>query len=136
MSRSGYSDECYGSDLAMWRGAVNSAMRGKRGQAFLVELLATLDAMPIKRLVANELEAAGEVCALGSVGRARGIDQTAINPEDHEVVAKTFGIAPAMAAEIMFMNDDDFHYDSQESPERRWTRVRKWVAGQIIESKP
>ena len=39
MSRSGYCDELEQSELAMWRGQVASAIRGKRGQAFLVELL-------------------------------------------------------------------------------------------------
>ena len=34
MSRSGYTDECDGWELVRWRGAVNSAIRGKRGQAF------------------------------------------------------------------------------------------------------
>jgi hypothetical protein len=38
-----------------WRGAVASAIRGGRGQAFLREMLAAMDAMPVKRLVANEL---------------------------------------------------------------------------------
>lgn len=35
MSRSGYSDDCYGWELICWRGAVNSAIKGKRGQSFL-----------------------------------------------------------------------------------------------------
>ena len=29
MSRSGYTDECDGWELVRWRGAVNSAIRGK-----------------------------------------------------------------------------------------------------------
>jgi len=40
MSRSGYSDDCEGSELAMWRGQVASAKRGKRGQRFFRELVA------------------------------------------------------------------------------------------------
>ncbi|KGC50992.1 hypothetical protein DO66_5867 [Burkholderia pseudomallei] len=35
MSRSGYSDDCGGWSLIRWRGAVNSAIKGARGQKFL-----------------------------------------------------------------------------------------------------
>src|SRR5262245_16738600 len=34
-----------------WRGAVHAAIFGKRGQAFLTELLAALDALPEKKLL-------------------------------------------------------------------------------------
>lgn len=59
MSRSGYSDDYDGDnwDLIRWRGAVTSAIRGKRGQAFLREALAALDAMPEKQLIAGDLVA-------------------------------------------------------------------------------
>lgn len=49
MSRAGYSDDFEGGELNVWRGAVKSAIRGKRGQAFLKELAAAMDAMPDKR---------------------------------------------------------------------------------------
>lgn len=56
MSRSGYTEDCDDNwQLIRWRGAVASAIRGKRGQAFLRELLAALDAMPEKRLIADAL---------------------------------------------------------------------------------
>lgn len=56
MSRHGYTDSCDDNfALIRWRGAAKSAIRGKRGQAFLRELLAALDAMPEKRLIAREL---------------------------------------------------------------------------------
>jgi hypothetical protein len=45
MSRSGYSDDCSGRELVLWRGAVASALRGRRGQAFLRELVDALDAV-------------------------------------------------------------------------------------------
>lgn len=50
MSRSGYSDD-YDFDnwqLIRWRGAVNSAINGRRGQAFLKELLTAIEALPEK----------------------------------------------------------------------------------------
>lgn len=57
MSRSGYSEDWDGENWTFirWRGAVKSALRGKRGQAFLREALAALDAMPEKRLITHDL---------------------------------------------------------------------------------
>lgn len=132
MSRSGYSDDCDNDwELIMWRGAVSSALRGKRGQEFLKEMLVSLDALPQKRLIANELKTAeGEVCALGCVGISRKIDMTSIDIEEPGQVGNVFGIALAMAAEIQFINDDDFAYN-QETPEARYKRVREWAVLQI-----
>ena len=130
MSRSNYSEECDGWDLIRWRGAVESAIRGERGQAFLREMLVALDAMPDKRLIADELIHDGEVCAIGSVGRARGLAMEGLDPECPEKVAEAFGIAPALVREITYRNDDDFSYGSR-TPEQRWSIMRAWVAEQI-----
>lgn len=131
MSRSGYSDDCDGWSLIRWRGAVNAAINGKRGQAFLREMLATLDAMPEKRLIADDLvDEGGSVCAIGSVGVARGVNMDAIDPHDRDQVAQAFGIAPAMAAEIEFINDRDYCW-APETPEQRFARVRAWAAKQL-----
>ena len=133
MSRSGYSEDIEEWALIRWRGAVASAIRGKRGQAFLREMLAALDAMPEKRLIDCELEVNGEVCALGSVGKARGLDMSELDPEDRYTVANVFGIARAMAAEIVFENDDGAGYWSKETPEARWHRMRAWVVSNLKE---
>lgn len=134
MSRSGYSDDCDGWDLIRWRGAVTSAIRGHRGQAFLRELLAALDALEDKRLIADHLEYEGAYCALGVVGAARGVNVQDIDPYDADRVAETFDIARALAKEIAFINDDDDWYcANRESDEHRFKRVRAWVAEQIIE---
>jgi hypothetical protein len=134
MSRSNYSDDYDQQQLAMWRGQVASAIRGKRGQAFLRDLLAALDAMPEKRLITNSLEAAGEVCAIGSLGRARGIDMSNIDPEDSETVAGTFNIADQLAREVVYENDEGTW--KPETPEERWSRMRAWVASQIKDLHP
>lgn len=136
MSRAGYSDDLDHWDLIRWRGQVASAIRGKRGQAFLRELLAALDAMPQKRLVAAEFEADGEVCALGCIARARGMDNSQFDPDDAEEVGGKFGIANPLAREIMYENDefiawDKFHGRQPDSPEKRWEHMRKWVAERI-----
>ncbi len=126
MSRSGYSEDCNGWDLIRWRGAVTSAMRGKRGRDLLLELRDALDAMPEKVLIAHELQdAAGAFCTLGVIGQARGLPLKDIDPEDSDQVAKHFGIAPALAKEIVFENDEAAWYD--ETPQQRWTRMRNWV---------
>jgi hypothetical protein len=129
MSRSGYNDDIDTWELIKWRGMVASATRGRRGQAMLRDLLAALDAMPVKRLIAEELEdAEGQVCAMGALGKARGLDLSTIDPEDPPQVAQAFDIAPCLAQEIAFENDEG-HY--HETPEQRWRRMRDWVASLI-----
>lgn len=130
MSRSGYSDDC--DNLEMYRGAVRQATNGKRGQALLRDLLAALDALPVKALVANELEADGQFCALGALGHQRGIALADIDSEDYDTVAAQFNVAPALAREIMYENDDFWR---KETPEARWGRMRAWVASQITTPK-
>ena len=132
MTRSGYSDDIDGWDLIRWRGAVASAIRGKRGQAFFKEMLAALDKMESKRLIAEDLVKDGEVCALGAVGAARGVDMSKIDPQDHETVADTFGIPHALACEIMWINDDWRH----EPSEARYIRVRAWLESTIKVPQP
>lgn len=116
--------------LICWRGAVTSAIRGRRGQTLLKDLLAALDAMPDKRLIAHELQDAdGEVCALGALAKARQLDVSKLDPDEPDDVADAFGIAPALAREIVYVNDE--YLWSNATPENRWTSVRKWVASQI-----
>lgn len=132
MSRSGYSDNLENWDLIRWRGAVASSIRGTRGQAFLREMLAEMDALPLPRLVAHSLERGADVCAIGTVGRARGMDLGALEPEEVQHVAQAFGVAWALAAEIQFINDEGTY--RPETPEQRFGRVRVWVVSQIQEA--
>jgi hypothetical protein len=135
MSRSGYSDDCDGWALIRWRGAVASAIRGERGQSFLRDLVAALDAMPEKRLIESALVCADGVCAMGSVVVARGLDASGVDPYERDDVAKLIGIAPALAAEIADLNDNDFCW-GEETPEHRWARMRKWAEDQITKTEP
>lgn len=125
MSRSGYSDDC--GNVAMWRGQVASAIRGRRGQAFLREMLDALDAMTEKRLIRDELRADGEVCAIGSVGARRGVPLEDLDPYDYDALAAVFGIAHQLVREIEEINDIGWDVSS----EARWQRVRDWCASQI-----
>jgi hypothetical protein len=127
VSRSGYSEEC--DDLwalIRWRGAVASAIRGRRGQAFIEECLAALDALPEPRLESSVLVSETGCCAMGAVAKHRGLDVSGVDPWDREQVASTFGIAEALAAEIAHENDNgDWH--RHDTPEQRFARVRAWL---------
>lgn len=128
MSRSGYSDDY--EYLGLYRRTVERAIGGKRGQAFLRELATALDGMAEQRLIRSELIAeSGEVCAIGSVCKVRGLDVSAVDENDPDEVGKLVGIARSMAAEIEYENDERGRAD--ETPELRWTRMRKWVSDQI-----
>ena len=162
MSRSGYTDECDDQwALIRWRGAVNSAISGKRGQQFLRELAAALEAMPEKRLIADELQTDGGFCTLGVIGAARGVDLANLDPYDRERVSAVMNVAPALAAEIMYENDESIdrdewidieivgpmrpHYpdwgrhtrtvrvNAQRVEERRWRYMREWVRKHLKE---
>ena len=163
MSRSGYSDDC--ENLALWRQAVERAAKGRRGQAMLRELLEALDAMPDKRIYSGSFATAeGEFCTLGVLGAKRGTKMDDLGDEDWtdtDRVGERFGVAKALAAEIMYENDemdDDWayvemticgpmrphypHWERHErsvrvsvpnAAERRWQRMRNWVAAQLTD---
>lgn len=132
MSRSGYSDRLSMQELALWRGAVASAIRGQRGQLLLTQLRDALEAMPARRLIADELETfdgSNDVCALGAVGRMREISMRHLDPDNPRQMAAFFDCAPALAAEIVFTNDEGG--PGNETPEERWARVHAWVVENI-----
>lgn len=132
--------------VGRWRAQVKSAIRGKRGQAFLRELAAAMDAMPEKALIKNELiDQDGHCCTIGVVCKLRGVSVEGVDYSDPESVGDLVGIAKQMAAEIEFENDecgDRYERVSgsqawkhiDETPEERWQRMRKWVESQIIQS--
>lgn len=141
MSRSGYSDDDDGDGrIAMWRGQVASASRGKRGQQFFRDLVAALDAMPEKGLITHELRSpSGEVCAIGALGVNSGVDMSKLDPDEPDEVAAAFGIASCLAQEVVYMNDErfDWYYPgngmkrAEYTPEERWLKMRDWAAKQI-----
>jgi hypothetical protein len=161
MSRSGYSDDC-DDPLAhgRWRQAVKRALHGQRGQALLRELVQALDAMDDKRLYPGSFATPeGEFCTLGVLGTKRGTKMDDLGDDyecDTAQVGQRFGIAPAMAAEIMYMNDEyavdvwkwvdveicgpvrSHHPDwgrhtrtvrvhNDNHPQERWQRMRAWA---------
>jgi hypothetical protein len=166
MSRSGYTDD--NDDplaLGRWRQAVKRATEGKRGQALLRELLEALDAMEDKRLYPGSFATAdGEFCTLGVLGAKRGTKMDDLGSAEDDCdpaeVGQRFGIAPALAAEIMYMNDEyivdewqwievEFcgpvrpYYPEYEEhkrsvrvhndahPQERWQSMRAWAAAHL-----
>ena len=111
MSRSGLFEADGEDPLAhgRWRGAVTSAIRGKRGQAFLRELADALDAMPQKWLVAGELQSEdGCNCTLGVIAGKRGLDVANMDVDDYDSIADSLGVNAKIAQEIMWENDESF----------------------------
>lgn len=109
MSRSGYTEDI-GDPLAhgRWRQAVRRAVDGKRGQALLRDMLEALDAMEDKRLWPGSFQTAdGEFCAFGALAHYKGVRVDDLGDEDDAAeVGQRFGVAHAMAAEIMYLNDE------------------------------
>jgi hypothetical protein len=142
MSRSGYSDDC--ENLALYREAVDRALHGKRGQAFLRRLIASLDAMPDKRLGAGSFQRGECPCTLGALAAHEGIDIADLEPDgdpdgafddnyvDGSYVGARFDIARSMAAEVMYENDEA-HYGPPEAPQDRWQRMRGWASRLLAE---
>ena len=135
MSRSGYTDDDGSYDqweVIRWRGAVESAIRGKRGQKTLKAILSAMDSLPAKRLIQNDLQSktgTGDFCTLGVLGKARGINMDSIDPYNRNSVAAAFQIAPALASEIFYENDEGCW--DEETPEQRFCRMRRWVTSHI-----
>ncbi len=135
MSRSGYEDCKDANPLAdgRYRGALGSAIRGKRGQKALREMLIALDGMPVKRLATGYLVTeGGGFCALGVLAAKRGLAVEKIDPSDPHEAAAALGIARVMAREIVGINDMCV-YDAEftNASALRWRIMRGWVADQI-----
>ncbi|WP_315813939.1 MULTISPECIES: hypothetical protein [unclassified Bradyrhizobium] len=145
MSRSGYTEDYDCEDqwgFIRYRGMVASAIRGKRGQSLFRDILIGMNGMICKRLIADDLETEGAVCAIGAAGKVRGVDMSSLDPEDAETVAGKFDIADCLAREIVWMNDESGMTGEwienekrwrPESPEERFIRMRKWVRSQITD---
>lgn len=143
MSRHGFID-CFDYDedtnlaIGRWQGRVASAIRGKRGQAFLRDMVAALDAMQVKELHPHNVSGSC-VCAMGAVGAYRGVDLSKAQDElddecgDHEWATEYTGgmldIAAALAREIAYENDEGAW--SGETPAQRWARMRVWASRRV-----
>jgi hypothetical protein len=143
----------YNNAWELYEKAIDNAKKGKRGQKLLRELADALDALPVKRLVAGRfVRADGEVCTLGALAMARGVeadklahlDQLAhridsdgdygpelVEPLRREA-SEVFDVARCLAGHIMDRNDGG---PDNETSEQRFSRMRFWVAEQIKSEK-
>ncbi len=92
--------------------------------------------MPTKRLITDAIKnESGEVCALGALDPNAPVYEA-------EDLAVHFGVARALAAEIVYENDEHpMQWEEgangrwvqpKETPEARWIRMRAWVDEQIV----
>jgi hypothetical protein len=115
-----------------FRGAVAQATRGRRGQAFLKEMLEALDALPEKKLIRGDLATpAGEYCAMGCLMSKRGMDTNEFDIDDYEAIAWAVGVANALVQKIEYINDDR----RTKTDEQRFQEIREWVVSAILPEK-
>ena len=103
-------------------GALRSAIRGRRGQQLLRDLVAGLDALPKPELAAGALEdpETGCVCALGAVRLQRGSEAVPLrfDPTDEDVdwreLAEPFDISETLANAVVSENE----YGSKRNDEQ------------------
>jgi hypothetical protein len=138
-----YQDDC--GDAEPWMegqqaGALRSAIRGNRGQQFLRDLVAGLDALPEQKLSAGALEneETGCCCAFGAVRRYRGTDAVPLyfDPREEDLdpshFAEPFNVATALAWEVVEANEGWSASNCEAAMRQRWSRVRAWAARQLL----
>lgn len=133
MSRISYTeDEDYPGQFALWDGNVKRSLQSKEGQAELLILHEALMALPKKRLIQGLLvDEEGEVCGIGAYARHKGLDLKEFDPEDEtDEVGIYAGMPKLVAWKVVCKNDHDYSF---LTPEQRYTRMLKWVEGQLKE---
>ena len=136
MSRSGFIEDDGGYEFSFLNeGRVVRAIRGKRGQRALVDFVDALDAMPEQKLIRGSFSNKCGVCSLGALAAHRGVDVADLNksddddPVDKVEAGKRLDIAPSLAAEVMWQNDDCW---TVQSTRQRWTRMRQWAVSKLL----
>lgn len=149
MSRSNYSDD-FGEDfpgqLELYRANVDRAFYSKAGRARLADLLAALNAMPVKELAddvfiekrpEDEARPGAKMCALGVwAANAMGDDAQSLfrgsEPGAEETASALAGRGwPKLVVyDVIYVNDE---YRHGETDAQRWQRVRGWVARRLEE---
>ncbi len=126
-------------DWGRYEAAKRSTLRGKRGQAFLRELIAALDALPQPELSEGALgdRRTGCVCALGAVALAQGDSFADLAKDDGnwspDEAAERYSISPTLANEIISANDDWRDGNAADVRRSRWRHVRAWAVRHLIE---
>lgn len=141
MSRSHYSDD-YGDDfpgqIDLYRANVDRAFYSKAGRAKLAELLAALDAMPVKALAdevfiekrpAHEARPGASMCALGvwaatklGDGARELFGESEPDSLDTAETLTKLGWPKLVVYDVIHENDDPerYHWVTVPGPNRRW----------------
>jgi hypothetical protein len=143
MSRLYYSDNDYDQEIGVARGRRLSAIRSQRGQRFLRDLVAALDALPTPELHSGALEDSktGCCCAFGAVRRLRGVESVKLwfHPEDEDItpdsLAEPFDVSPTLAWAVVQANEDMHEDNSEQGRRRRWAEVRDWAVRHLLPDK-
>ncbi len=116
-------------------GALKVAIRGKRGQKLMLDIVRALDALPKKELGSDVFEDSCAVCTLGAVAKYRGQTLRDHNPmvyegeaeeADAKAVSERMDIAPSLAREVMYENDIPWGSDAE-----RWESMRNWAISRM-----
>lgn len=157
--RIGYSEnEDYPGQFDLWQANCRRSLQGRAGQAILRELESALVALPDKRLIEDELEAEGDVCAWGALkvyrGEAISDDDRELATYDMEAVGVELGAPRLVAWKVVEVNDlqsrgryvdvagptkvewgmrrrERLNIFIAETPAERYERVLAWVRRQI-----
>jgi hypothetical protein len=124
-------DEDYPGQFELWQTNCERSLRGREGQAELMELHAALLALPDKRLIHGSLvDEDGEVCAVGAYAKHKGLDLQKFDPEyDTDEVGIEAGMPKLVAWKVVEMNDMELH--SRFTPEERYTLMLAWVESKL-----
>ena len=125
-------------------GAQQSAIRGRRGQQLLRDLVGGLDALPAPELSAGALEdeATGCCCAFGAVRRHRGAAAVPLyfDPMEEDLdpphYAEPFDVAPALAWAVVEVNECWSTNNDEAARRQRWQRVRDWAVERLVGVEP
>jgi hypothetical protein len=120
-------------------GALRSAIRGRRGQQFLRDLVSALDALPEPELSAGALEdkETGCCCAFGAVRRHRGAESAPLgfHPMEEDVtpdrLTEPFDVSPTLAWAVVSANEGWCSSNSPQARRQRFRDVRRWAAAKL-----
>lgn len=102
------------------------------GQKFMRELITALDALPEKRLITDLLSDGSDCCALGAVGRLRGVTRDEMykigddGRRARDLLCITRELADSVTAE------NDYFGELGTTPRERWQHMRAWAESQLM----
>jgi hypothetical protein len=144
MTRLYYDDDLDPSREGLVAGALRSAVRGKRGQRFIRDLVQALDALPSPELAAGALEDEDTecCCAFGAVRRFRGSDAVPLwfDPMEEDLtpdhLAEPFNVSETLAWAVVQVNEDGMTGNDVSTRRHRWNVVKDWAIRQLIPTTP